>query len=132
MSYISESPGSILWTISAVVTKKMHGDALSVHKPFAGFMAVHYRADMHESQVRQNGPAIREIRQREGLTIAELATRVSRRIPLSEPHLRNIENELKSASTAHLAAIAKELNASLESLRRVREDTSGLVVEEPR
>ena len=86
-------------------------------------MRVHYGAHMHEARVRQNGPAIREIRQREGLTIAELATRVSQRIPLSEPHLRNIENDLKSASTAHLAAIARELHASLDSLRRVR-DTS--------
>jgi len=91
-------------------------------------MAIHYDALMRESKVRQNGPAIRDIRQREGLSVAELASRVSRTIPLSEPHLRNIENELKSASTAHLAAIAKELNASLESLRRVRSDTEDSLV----
>jgi len=54
-------------------------------------MAIHYDALMRESKVRQNGPAIRDIRQHEGLSVAELASRVSRTIPLSEPHLRNIE-----------------------------------------
>ena len=76
----------------------------------------------NDTQVRQNGPAIRGFRQRESLSVAELANRVSKTISLSEPHLRNIENELKSASTAHLAAIAKVLDVPLAALRRKQSD----------
>lgn len=68
--------------------------------------------------VRQNGAAIREIRTREGLSIAGLAHRLTEQgVPISEPHLRNIENELKNASVPHLAAIARALGATLASIR---------------
>lgn len=73
---------------------------------------------MHEAKVRQNGAAIRAIRQREGLSISALANQIQ----VTDPHLRNIENEHKSASTAHLAAIAKVLNVPLAALRRSDDD----------
>ena len=68
--------------------------------------------------LRQNGPAIRAIRQREGLSVDKLAALV----PMSAPHLRNIENELKNASIEHLAALAKQLDVPMAALRRDRED----------
>jgi len=68
--------------------------------------------------LRQNGAALRAIRQREGLTIAGLANKVSKSLAISEPHLRNIENELKSASIEHLAVIAKVLEVPLAAIRR--------------
>jgi len=55
--------------------------------------------------VPQNGPAIREIRQREGLTVAQLAAAID----VSDPHLRNIECENKPARPEHIARIAKKL-----------------------
>ncbi|MFA7323860.1 MAG: helix-turn-helix transcriptional regulator [Candidatus Nanopelagicales bacterium] len=73
---------------------------------------------MREAKVRQNGAAIRAIRQREGLSISALANQIQ----VTDPHLRNIENEHKSASTAHLAAIAKVLNVPLAALRRSDDD----------
>jgi transcriptional regulator with XRE-family HTH domain len=69
--------------------------------------------------VRQNGPAVRALRQREGLTVDALSKRVTAAgINLSVPHLRNIENEHKNASVAHLAAIAKALDVPLAAIRR--------------
>lgn len=70
--------------------------------------------------LRQNGAAIRAIRQREGLSVDQLANQVG----FSAPHLRNIENELKNASIEHLAAIALALDVPLAALRREREDAA--------
>lgn len=67
--------------------------------------------------VPQNGPAIREIRRREGLTISELAQAVG----ISDPHLRNIETENKPARPEHLARIAKRLDCSLQSIKRAND-----------
>lgn len=72
----------------------------------------------HPRELRQNGAAIRAIRQREGLSIAGLAHRATETTSISEPHLRNIENELKNASIEHLAAIAKALDVPLAAIRR--------------
>lgn len=73
-------------------------------------------------QVAQNGAAIRAIRQREGLTVDQLASKVSASLSLSAPHLRNIENEHRSASPEHLALIARHLNVPIAALRRVEPD----------
>ena len=72
---------------------------------------------MSGKPIPQNGSAIREIREREGLTISQLANDVL----ISDSHLRNIENEFRPASTEHLARIAAKLNCSLASIRRVDE-----------
>lgn len=63
--------------------------------------------------LRQNGIAIRALRQKEGLTVDELA----RQIDVTAPHLRNIENELRSASETHLARIARVLDVPLAAIR---------------
>lgn len=68
--------------------------------------------------VPQNGPAVREIRVREGLSISELA----RAVDISDSHLRNIENENRPARPEHLARIAKKLDCSLASIRRTAAD----------
>lgn len=62
----------------------------------------------------QNGPAIREIRQREGLKVSELAVAIG----VSDMHVRNIENEHKPARPEHLALIAKALNCAIAAIRR--------------
>lgn len=72
---------------------------------------------IHRNTVPQNGAAIREIREREGLSVSELA----RAVDVSDPHLRNIENENRAASIEHLARIAKKLNCRLASIRRESE-----------
>jgi ribosome-binding protein aMBF1 (putative translation factor) len=64
--------------------------------------------------VPQNGPAIREIRVREGLSVSDLA----QSIDISDSHLRNIEMENRAASEVHMARIAKKLNCSLAAIRR--------------
>jgi transcriptional regulator with XRE-family HTH domain len=73
--------------------------------------------DKTPSPVPQNGSAIREIRQREGLTISQLA----QAIDVSDPHLRNIETENKPARPEHLARIANRLGCSIASIRRTPE-----------
>ena len=72
------------------------------------------------TQVRQNGFAIRELRKREGLTPDQLAATVH----ISTPHLRNIENEHKSASVEHLARIAQALDVSIAAIRRAEQDVA--------
>lgn len=64
--------------------------------------------------VPQNGFAIREIRQREGLSVSDLANALG----ISDPHLRNIENELKPARQEHIALIARRLRCSIASIVR--------------
>jgi transcriptional regulator with XRE-family HTH domain len=76
-----------------------------------------------QSSFRQNGPAIREIRLREGWSVDKLANEVTRRgkrqgVMLSGPHLRNIENELRNASVPHLKLIADVLDCNLRAIRR--------------
>lgn len=75
-------------------------------------------AETKPKVVRQNGAAIRAIRQREGLSVSDLANRAI----ISAPHVRNIENEQKSASLQHLAAIARALDVPLAALRRANDD----------
>lgn len=72
------------------------------------------------TQIRQNGFAIRELRKREGLTPDQLAIACE----ISTPHLRNIENENKSASVEHIARIAAVLHVSIASIRRADEDVA--------
>ena len=63
--------------------------------------------------LRQNGFAIRALRQKEGLSVDALAIAID----VTAPHLRNIENELRSASEVHLARIAKALDVPLAAIR---------------
>ncbi len=72
------------------------------------------------NQLPQNGSAIREIREREGLSVSELA----RQVNISDSHLRNIELENRAARPEHLALIAKRLNCQLASIRRHDEAVS--------
>lgn len=69
--------------------------------------------------VPQNGAAIREIRQREGMTISQLAQAVG----VSDPHIRNIETENKPARPEHIARIARALGCTPQAIRRLAEDT---------
>lgn len=75
---------------------------------------------MSSKTVPQNGAAIREIRQREGLTVSDLANKIL----ISDSHLRNIENEFRPATTEHMARIAAALNCSLASIRREHEQVA--------
>lgn len=69
---------------------------------------------------QQNGAAIREIRKREGLSVDSLAAAVL----ISGPHMRNIENEHRNASTELLARIAEVLHVPIAALRAVRQDVA--------
>lgn len=62
----------------------------------------------------QNGFAIREIREREGLSVSDLANAIG----VTDPHLRNIENEHKPASAVHMARIAKKLRCRPAAIAR--------------
>ena len=62
----------------------------------------------------QNGFAVRDFRIKAKLTPDELAQRVG----ISTPHLRNIENEHKSASDVDLEKIAEVCDVRVQSLRR--------------
>jgi transcriptional regulator with XRE-family HTH domain len=64
------------------------------------------------SRTRQNGAAIRAIREREGLSVSELATSVG----ISDPHLRNLELEHKDARPETLALIARGLRCPLAAI----------------
>lgn len=64
------------------------------------------------SRTRQNGAAIRAIREREGLTVSELASSVG----ITDPHMRNIELEHKNARPETLARIAKGLRCSIRAV----------------
>lgn len=64
--------------------------------------------------VPQNGYAIREIRQREGLTPDELASAIG----VSAPHIRNIELEHKPARPEHIALIARRLRCPIAAIVR--------------
>lgn len=66
-----------------------------------------------KTALRQNGIAIRALRRKEGLSVDDLATAVG----VTAPHMRNIENELRSASEEHLARIAKVLDVPLAAIR---------------
>lgn len=63
----------------------------------------------------QNGFAVRDFRIKAQLTPDELAQRVG----ISTPHLRNIENEHKSASDVDLEKIATACECRVQSLRRI-------------
>lgn len=62
----------------------------------------------------QNGFAIRAFREKDGQTLQWLADA----IPVSAPHMRNIENENRNASPEHLNLIAKALDVPVAALRR--------------
>ena len=71
-------------------------------------------AGTKQNRIPQNGFAIREIREREGLTVSELA----RAIAISDAHLRNIELENRPAKAEHLARISKQLRCRLAAIVR--------------
>jgi len=73
-----------------------------------------------KTALRQNGLAIRALRQKEGLTVDDLAQAVG----VTAPHIRNIENELRSASEVHLARIAKALDVPLAAIKFRRDEAA--------
>lgn len=68
-----------------------------------------------------NGFAIRDFRVKAGMSIDEMAERVS----ISSPHLRNMENELREASPVYLHRIADVLQVRAGSLVRDRAALTG-------
>ena len=64
---------------------------------------------------RQNGYAVRTFRQLRGLSVDDLA----KKIGVTAPHLRNLENEHRSARPEHLAAIALALDVPELALKRM-------------
>jgi transcriptional regulator with XRE-family HTH domain len=66
-------------------------------------------------QVAQNGSACRDFRLKAKLSVDEAA----RAIDVTAPHLRNIENEHRSASDLHLERLADLYAIRVNSLRRV-------------
>jgi transcriptional regulator with XRE-family HTH domain len=63
---------------------------------------------------RQNGPAIRALRVKEGLTVKQLADMVG----LHEQALRNIENGSRPASDLVITAIARVLAVPTGAITR--------------
>lgn len=62
----------------------------------------------------QNGYALRVLRQIRGLSVGELAAAID----VSQPHLRNLEHEHRSASDEHLNRLAHVLDVNVAALRR--------------
>lgn len=62
----------------------------------------------------QNGFAVRGFREKAGLSVQALADYVG----ITAPHMRNIENEHRNASPAHLNLIAKACDVNVAALRR--------------
>lgn len=84
---------------------------------------------MHTKPVRavptpanQNGFAIRAFREKDNRSLQWLADA----IPVSAPHMRNIENENRNASPQHLNAIAKALDVPVAALRRDHATRTGV------
>lgn len=72
----------------------------------------------HNSSIpRQNGFAVRAIRELRGMKVAELAQRVG----ISDQHVRNIELEHRSATPEDLARIAAVLDIPVLALQRLSE-----------
>lgn len=78
----------------------------------------HMPQDTAKKSVPQNGPAIREIRQLNGLTLSQLANAIG----ISDPHLRNIETENKPARPEHLARIAQRLGCNPQAIKRISDE----------
>lgn len=68
----------------------------------------------NQKQVAQNGFAIRDFRIKAKMSVDELAARVG----CSAPHMRNIENEHRSASDEDLNRIADVVDCRPQSIRR--------------
>lgn len=66
---------------------------------------------------RQNGFAVRAIRQLRGMKVPELAQRVG----ISDQHVRNIELEHRSSTPEDLARIAQVLDVPVLALQRLPE-----------
>lgn len=64
---------------------------------------------------RQNGHAIRALRQREGISVVDLAAICG----ASASHMRNIELEHRDASPEQLAKVADALNVPVAALTRL-------------
>jgi transcriptional regulator with XRE-family HTH domain len=67
----------------------------------------------------QNGAAIRELRRRDGMSVAALAERVD----CHPQSLRNIELDRRPASREILARIARELRVELAAITRDGRDS---------
>lgn len=74
--------------------------------------------------VPQNGATIRLVRELQGLTVQDLANRIS----LTAPAVRNFENELRPTTPANLAKIARALGCS--PLALVRDPLFGQTVQD--
>jgi transcriptional regulator with XRE-family HTH domain len=68
------------------------------------------------SRTPQNGPAIRALREKDGLTVDQLATQVA----ITAPHLRNVELEHRKATPRLLNAVARVLQVPVGALVRDR------------
>lgn len=66
------------------------------------------------SKALQNGIAIRAFREKEGKSVQWLADMAD----VTAPHMRNIENEHRNASTRHLNLIAKALGIPVAAIQR--------------
>lgn len=74
----------------------------------------------------QNGFAIRFARQLRKLSVDDLAQRIDR----TAPHVRNIENEHRSASPEDLAKIAQVLDVPQLALVRIPTDLRAALTEQ--
>jgi transcriptional regulator with XRE-family HTH domain len=63
---------------------------------------------------RQNGFAIRALRDKAGISTAEMA----RRLEISTPHYRKLEDETRAATEEHLQRIATALDIPVPALVR--------------
>ena len=64
----------------------------------------------------QNGYAIRAFREREGLSVNQLASTIG----VSDSHMRNLECENKAATPEVLARIADAVHVPVVALSRIR------------
>lgn len=69
---------------------------------------------VNPAKATQNGYAIRAFREKEGRSVQWLADMVN----VTAPHIRNIENEHRNASPAHLGLIARALDVPVAAIKR--------------
>lgn len=67
------------------------------------------------TEAAHNGYAIRAFREKEGLSVQDLANAAN----ITAPHMRNIENEHRNANPQHLNLIARALGVPVAALQRV-------------
>jgi transcriptional regulator with XRE-family HTH domain len=73
-----------------------------------------FMAPASRATIRQHGPAIRALRQKDGLSVQEFANLLG----ISYSHLQNLEHENKKASREHLNKAARLLGVPLVAIAR--------------